>query len=402
MDDLKYFMDKLGIRRKMPVTLVDGSFHVRESNEEFFDSAGFFAENGDLKSLLEDRCKILHCPVVYVERGKFIYGGFTIPANSEVGEGGFLLFGPVPLGTMRRADIWSYRNICGFAPEHIVGWNLSVDDFMMYFSMCYYAVSHRQIDEEEMLRRNSLSLERLRSWEEEIAASREQWDGETAHHSWMAEQKFWQMFRECLPKEELILFGRGLVQGELARESYHQMEYGCVIFISTASRIAMEEGVSPRKSYRLSDHFLQKLEQCHSQIEIGHLQEEAYDAFMTEMIRAKQSAKSSGYINACKDYIAAHRTQNIRVNDIAESLGVSHGYLTKIFTEAEGVTIRQYIIAEKPRAAADMIRFSDASLTDISEYLSFSSPSHMGQCFKKQYHMTPREYRDRYRVVEFA
>ena len=401
MDDLKYFMDKMGIRRKMPVFLTDASFRVRVSNEEFFDSAGFFAENGDLKDLLEARCETLRCPVVYVEREKFIYACLAIGENSGEREEGYLVFGPAPLGTVRKADIWSYRNICGFAPEHSVGWSLSVDDFMMYVSMCYYALSRRQIDEEEMLRRNCLSLERLRSWEEEIAAGRRS-EGERAHHSWMAEQKFWQMFRECRPKEELISFGKGLAQGELAKESYHQMEYGCVIFISTASRIAMEEGVSPGKSYSLSDHFLQKLELCRSQIEIGHLQEEAYDAFLAEMTRAKQSAKSSGYINACKDYIAAHRTQNIRVNDIAESLGVSHGYLTKIFTEAEGVTIRQYIIAEKSRAAANMIRFSDASLTDISEYLSFSSPSHMGQCFKRQYHMTPREYRERYRVLEFA
>ena len=72
---------------------------------------------------------------------------------------------------------------------------------------------------------------------------------------------------------------------------------------------------------------------------------------------------------------------------------MSHSYLTKKFKEYEGITIQQYIISEKLKAAANMLKYSDASISEIAEYLSFASQSHMGQYFKKAYQMTPKEYR---------
>ena len=104
----------------------------------------------------------------------------------------------------------------------------------------------------------------------------------------------------------------------------------------------------------------------------------------------------------CKNYIAAHRTKNIQVREISTAVGMSHSYLTKKFKEYEGITIQQYIISEKLKAAANMLKYSDASISEIAEYLSFASQSHMGQYFKKAYQMTPKEYREKYKIVEFS
>ena len=66
------------------------------------------------------------------------------------------------------------------------------------------------------------------------------------------------------------------------------------------------------------------------------------------------------------------------------------------------MTIQQYILKEKINAAANMLRYSNFSLTEIADYLNFTSQSHLGQCFKKEYHMTPRQYREKFRVREFS
>lgn len=44
-------------------------------------------------------------------------------------------------------------------------------------------------------------------------------------------------------------------------------------------------------------------------------------------------------------------------------------------------------------AAKNMLRFSDFSITEISDYLCYSSPSHFASTFHKVTGVTPSEYR---------
>ena len=128
----------------------------------------------------------------------------------------------------------------------------------------------------------------------------------------------------------------------------------------------------------------------------------ATESFLELIRRVKNSADVPNYILIVKDYIAQHRTRNISIAELASRVGVSHGYLVKKFKEIEGVTIKQYIIKEKLKAAANMIKYSDASFSEIAEYLNFSSQSHMGQYFYKEFGMTPKEYQKKYKVIEFS
>ena len=45
------------------------------------------------------------------------------------------------------------------------------------------------------------------------------------------------------------------------------------------------------------------------------------------------------------------------------------------------------------KKAAYLLRNTDDSILEIMEKLHFTNTTHFYQCFKKQYYMTPREYR---------
>ena len=49
--------------------------------------------------------------------------------------------------------------------------------------------------------------------------------------------------------------------------------------------------------------------------------------------------------------------------------------------------------------AANLLRYSDNSLSEIAEYVHFPSQSYFGKIFKKCTGMTPRAYRDRYQTI---
>ena len=56
------------------------------------------------------------------------------------------------------------------------------------------------------------------------------------------------------------------------------------------------------------------------------------------------------------------------------AIGISRGYLSHRFAEAEGISIQQYILQEKCHHAANLLKFSDYSIALISEYFGFFCP----------------------------
>ena len=60
------------------------------------------------------------------------------------------------------------------------------------------------------------------------------------------------------------------------------------------------------------------------------------------------------------------------------------------------LTSVDFILKEKTEEAKRLLRYSDKSLTAISNYLGFSSQSHFSRVFKKYASCTPGEYREKY------
>ena len=86
---------------------------------------------------------------------------------------------------------------------------------------------------------------------------------------------------------------------------------------------------------------------------------------------------------------------------MAEELGLSRSYLSRRFSEQTGITIQEYILQVRLEAAANMLRFSEEQIGAIAEYLCFPSQSYFTERFRKQYGMTPGEYRKENQIVDF-
>lgn len=179
-------------------------------------------------------------------------------------------------------------------------------------------------------------------------------------------------------------------------------EYMAVATITLLSRCVIPVGITSVESFRLSDYFLTKLSQAQKISDIIQIRNQAIISF-TELVheRRQNAQKSNIYVEECKQYIAAHIFKKIIVPDIADSIGVNSIYLERVFKENTGVTISSYIAIEKMERAKNLLIYSDRSITEISDYLSFSSQSHFGQVFKKVTGKTPNQYRLEHHVSSF-
>ena len=87
----------------------------------------------------------------------------------------------------------------------------------------------------------------------------------------------------------------------------------------------------------------------------------------------------------------------ITVEKIADALEISPSYLARVFKEEEGISVKKYLLTERLKISCNLLRNSDASIAEISDYLNFHSQSYYTEKFKQQYAMTPTQYRKQYK-----
>lgn len=108
----------------------------------------------------------------------------------------------------------------------------------------------------------------------------------------------------------------------------------------------------------------------------------------------KKSTSTSGYAvyNALR-YIDREYIYITSVKNVAKELSYSEYYLSHIFSQKVGMSMKEYLLKKKLQAAAQMLKTTNLSIGEISDYLNFSTHHTFRQAFKKVYSISPNEYR---------
>lgn len=189
--------------------------------------------------------------------------------------------------------------------------------------------------------------------------------------------------------------------GTLSRDPVVNLKYHFVITTAMIARLCRQSGMELEQAFRLSDFYIQKLDDIHTEEEVHRLHDEMVMDYTEKMRKYNRSDTNSKHINACKEYIYSHIKERITIEDLADELGVSSGYLSRLFKKETGVSVSAYIRSQKIDMAKNLLRFSDYSMIDIANRLSFSSQSHFIQQFREVVGMTPKKYRDEYYMVQW-
>ncbi|MDE7295023.1 MAG: AraC family transcriptional regulator [Oscillospiraceae bacterium] len=196
------------------------------------------------------------------------------------------------------------------------------------------------------------------------------------------------------------LAGEG--SGELSEDTLRNLKYHFVVTIALITRFCVEGGMEMETAYTLSDLYIMKMDKAASEEQIHALHREAVLDFTEHMNRIAHENIYSKPVIMTMDYIYDNLHDKISVEDIADSVGLSPSYLSRLFHKEVGVTISVYTAVKRVETAQNMLRFSDYSPTDIGNYLAFSSNSHFINTFKKYTGMTPREFRAKYYRSNFG
>lgn len=97
-----------------------------------------------------------------------------------------------------------------------------------------------------------------------------------------------------------------------------------------------------------------------------------------------------------KNFIDEHLTIPFKIEQIANHVELSVSRTVHLFKETFGLSIVQYTHQARLALAEERIRYTRMSLEQIAETCGFGSYSYFYRIFRKQYKMTPAEYRQQY------
>ena len=118
-------------------------------------------------------------------------------------------------------------------------------------------------------------------------------------------------------------------------------------------------------------------------------------------IREPQESRST-FINRLQlrnvlTYIAEHYREKIKVADLSDLSGFSESYFMSFFKQYVGMSCIQYINHYKIQKAAHALEETSQPVMEIAMDHGFDNISYFNLQFRKEFGMTPREFRSRHR-----
>ena len=183
--------------------------------------------------------------------------------------------------------------------------------------------------------------------------------------------------------------GRGI----LSKNQVQNLRYHFIISAAMIVRYCIHAGLEQTLAYSLSDFYIQKMDECKTLEDIAEL----HDTMGVEMSKRMREIHKRHIISRpivlCMDYIYSHIHHKITVSELAGYVSLSESYLSRLFKKEIGISISGYILNLKIEKAKNLLQYSEYSITDISNYLAFSSESHFIKAFSKTVGITPHKYR---------
>lgn len=226
----------------------------------------------------------------------------------------------------------------------------------------------------------------------------ERWNTSVRHNSWEAEQALFQSIQNgtLSPRsaKSTAAFSGSTIGTLCPWDPLRQTQDEILVLITLACRAAIMGGVPPETSYSIADYYFQRVEACESVGAVQNCALEIQQTFVDRVRKSKDNQKHSAPIRACMDYIQTHILEKIQLEEMAKALGYAPYYLSKRFKSEAGISLNDYIKAQKVERAKAMLTRGNASIAEISEKLAFSSPSYFCTVFKQHTGMMPSEYQN--------
>lgn len=120
------------------------------------------------------------------------------------------------------------------------------------------------------------------------------------------------------------------------------------------------------------------------------------ELYLTVLRHSKSAvrSKSGKTLELAVEYIASHYPDSqLKVEEVAKQLYIQPRYLLKLFNQAFGMSVSDYILETRMKKAKELlVSGRNLRLTDIAEMVGYADSGHFSKSFKKHTGLSPSEY----------
>ncbi len=110
-------------------------------------------------------------------------------------------------------------------------------------------------------------------------------------------------------------------------------------------------------------------------------------------IASEHKSTSQRTIDSIKEYINEHYHENLTLEDLSSQAHFSPSYLSRLFHQITGLTIKTYITLKRLENAEYLLKNSDMTIHEVAFNCGFQNVSHFNRVFKAHTNLSPLEYR---------
>ena len=167
-----------------------------------------------------------------------------------------------------------------------------------------------------------------------------------------------------------------------------------IIGLALVSRLALNSGLPPNEAYPTLHRYLNQVESSNDERLIDSLFIQSVLDFTTRISNSKLPSGLDKDTLQIAIYIKENIYEKLTVDSIAKILNFSRSHLSRKFKKAFGLSLSDYMRECKLVESKNLLAYSVMSIGEISNILNFSSQSHFQTAFKKQFGITPKQYRE--------
>ena len=148
----------------------------------------------------------------------------------------------------------------------------------------------------------------------------------------------------------------------------------------------LEKPFSPKKLRSTVDNLIENRRRVY-EFYISSLPSEG------ELPSGRVSAQEQKFLRSIQEYVSANLHRNITLDDMAEVVCLSPSTLYKKMKEYADISPMEYVMKMRLHKAVELLKDDSVSVQEVASAVGFNTHSFFSECFKREFGMTPRQWR---------
>ncbi|GIP33991.1 AraC family transcriptional regulator [Paenibacillus sp. J2TS4] len=138
-----------------------------------------------------------------------------------------------------------------------------------------------------------------------------------------------------------------------------------------------------------------KMKSCHTFAELESLLQDMIHQVCGRIVEQKEKMETDHIVDYISQYVEAHFAEEIYLDELADKLKMSSGYLSTYFKSKTGSNFIEYLNGYRIEKAKEWLKSTDWKVREIALKSGYQNINSFNRMFKKLTGITPGEYRKR-------